>query len=76
MAAVRTGWRRGPAGRGDHTLSSLAAADGAAGWCAAIGMGSNLVAGYLPRAGAEEVFATGDEIAGGSLMPAGRARRT
>lgn len=58
------------------TLSSLAAAEGAAGWCAAIGMASNLVAGYLPRSGAEEVFATGDEIAGGSLMPAGRARRT
>ncbi|MGZ4566627.1 MAG: acyl-CoA dehydrogenase family protein [Blastococcus sp.] len=58
------------------TLSTLAAADSAAGWCAGIGMASNLVAGYLPRNGAEEVFATGDEIAGGSLMPAGRARRT
>ena len=58
------------------TLSTLAAADSAAGWCAGIGMASNLVAGYLPRKGAEEVFATGDEIAGGSLMPAGRARRT
>lgn len=58
------------------TLSTLAAADSAAGWCAGIGMASNLVAGYLPREGAEEVFATGDEIAGGSLMPAGHARRT
>jgi indole-3-acetate monooxygenase len=58
------------------TLSALATADSAAGWCAGIGMASNLVAGYLPRSGAEEVFATGDEIAGGSLMPAGRARRT
>ena len=58
------------------TLSALAAGDSAAGWCAGIGMASNLVAGYLPRDGAEEVFATGNEIAGGSLMPAGRARRT
>lgn len=56
------------------TLSALAAADSSVGWCAGIGLASNLVGGYLPRAGAEEVFAGGDEICGGSLMPAGRAR--
>ena len=34
------------------TVSTLAAADSAAGWCAGIGMASNLVACYLPRSGA------------------------
>lgn len=57
------------------TLSELAAIDSSVGWCAGIGMASNLVGGYLPRDGAAEVFAGGDEICAGSLMPAGRGHR-
>lgn len=56
-------------------LEALAAADASVGWCAAIGVGSNLVAGYLPRRGAEELYPTGTEVAGGSLAPGGRAAR-
>ena len=56
-------------------IQALAAADASVGWCAAIGIGSNLVAGYLPRRGAEEIFPTGSEVAGGSLAPGGRAIR-
>jgi alkylation response protein AidB-like acyl-CoA dehydrogenase len=56
-------------------VRSLAAADASVGWCAAIGLASNLVAGYLPRAGAEEAYVAGTEVAGGSLMPGGRAVR-
>ena len=57
-------------------LTALAEADASVGWCAAIGLASNLISGYLPRDGAEEVYATGREIVGGSLMPTGRATRT
>jgi alkylation response protein AidB-like acyl-CoA dehydrogenase len=56
-------------------LQALAAADASVGWCAAIGLGSNLIGGYLPRRGAEDVYPTGTEVAGGSLMPGGRATR-
>src|SRR5690349_17444307 len=38
-------------------MEKIAAADGSAGWCAAIGAGSNVFAGYLPRSGAGTVFA-------------------
>ena len=33
-------------------MERIAAADGSTGWCAAIGAGSNVFAGYLPAAGA------------------------
>jgi alkylation response protein AidB-like acyl-CoA dehydrogenase len=56
-------------------LQTLAAADASVGWCAAIGVGSNLIGGYLPRRGAEELYPTGSEVAGGSLAPGGRAVR-
>ena len=56
-------------------IQALSAADGSVGWCAAIGLGSNLIGGYLPEHGAREVYATGHEVAAGSLMPAGTATR-
>src|SRR5262249_32373833 len=43
-----------------RAVEAIAAADGSAGWCAAIGAGSNLFAGYLPEDGAREVFAEPD----------------
>jgi alkylation response protein AidB-like acyl-CoA dehydrogenase len=38
-------------------IERLSAADASTGWCAAIGAGSNVFAGYLPREEAAEVFA-------------------
>jgi alkylation response protein AidB-like acyl-CoA dehydrogenase len=42
-------------------VEQLAAADGSTAWAAAIGLGTNHFAGYLPLAGAAEVFADPDQ---------------
>src|SRR4051794_20648739 len=47
-------------------VEQIAAADGSTAWCTAIGFGSNLFAGYLPKNGAAEVFA--DRDAGNASM--------
>jgi alkylation response protein AidB-like acyl-CoA dehydrogenase len=49
----------------------LAAADGSTAWCAVIGTGSNLFAGYLPPDGARRVFADRDQGSATMLAPAG-----
>ncbi len=49
----------------------LSEADAATGWCAMIGIGTATAAAVLPRAGAEEIWATGDEVCGGALAPTG-----
>ncbi|MGI9079750.1 MAG: acyl-CoA dehydrogenase family protein [Acidimicrobiales bacterium] len=51
----------------------LAAADGSTGWCAAVAVGTNALAGYLPEAGAREIFSSPSVITGGSFNPTGRA---
>jgi len=51
---------------------SIAAVDGSTAWCAVIGAGSNLFAGYLPRAGAEVVFADPDQPSATMFAPEGR----
>jgi alkylation response protein AidB-like acyl-CoA dehydrogenase len=56
-------------------LELLAEADAATGWCAAIGMASNCIASYLPQSVARELYATGAEITGGSVMMGGQAKR-
>jgi len=43
-----------------EVVEQLAAADGSTAWAAAIGFGTNHFAGYLPPAGAAEVFADPD----------------
>ena len=43
-------------------MERIAAVDGSAGWCAAIGAGSNLFAGYMPATGAGTVFADPDQL--------------
>jgi alkylation response protein AidB-like acyl-CoA dehydrogenase len=53
-------------------MERIAAADGSAGWCAAIGAGSNVFAGYLPKAGAQEVFADPDQGNATMFAPVGR----
>jgi alkylation response protein AidB-like acyl-CoA dehydrogenase len=53
------------------TVDSIAAADGSAGWCAAIGATSGLVAGYLPTVAATELFGDADSIGAGAFAPRG-----
>ena len=53
-------------------MERIAAADGSAGWCAAIGAGSNVFAGYLPKAGAAAVFADPDQGNATMFAPVGR----
>ncbi len=54
-------------------IAALAAADGSTGWCAAVTVGTNALAAYLPEDGAREIFSSPSTITGGSFNPAGRA---
>ena len=53
-------------------MERIAAVDGSAGWCAAIGAGSNLFAGYMPATGAATVFADPDRCNATMFAPVGR----
>ncbi len=58
-----------------EAVERLAAADGAAGWCAAIGATAGLAAAYLPESEALRLFATPDGpplIAAGVFAPRGK----
>jgi alkylation response protein AidB-like acyl-CoA dehydrogenase len=57
------------------TVADLARGDGAAGWCAAIGATSGLLAAYLPQDSAREIYADPRAISGGVFAPRGRATR-
>ena len=63
-----------PAGEVVDLIARLSEADAAVGWCAMIGIGTATAAAILPREGAEEMWATGDEVCGGSLAPTGMGR--
>jgi alkylation response protein AidB-like acyl-CoA dehydrogenase len=54
-------------------VATLAAADGSTGWCAAVAIGTNALAAFLPEAGAREIFASPSTLAGGSFNTSGRA---
>ena len=56
-------------------VERFAAMDGSVAWNFAIGGGSSLVAGFLPRDFAREVFAKPDACVAGGLAPAGTALR-
>jgi alkylation response protein AidB-like acyl-CoA dehydrogenase len=56
-----------------ETVEALARADGATGWCVAIGATSGLLAGYLPPDAARTIHATPTTITGGVFAPRGRA---
>lgn len=56
-----------------NLLETLAAADGSTGWCSATGLASNCAGAFLSEAGARALYPTGRELAGGALMPGGRA---
>lgn len=57
-----------------EAVEALAAGDGAAGWCAAIGATSGLLAAYLPEHAAREVYGASPRVVtGGAFAPKGRA---
>lgn len=57
-------------------IEEVARADGSAGWCVGIGLGSNYLAGIIPAASAHEVFRELDRPAAGPFAPGGRAEIT
>jgi alkylation response protein AidB-like acyl-CoA dehydrogenase len=56
-----------------RAIREASKADGSAGWCAMISGVYATFAGLLPRAGAEEVFASKPTIIAGALAPLGQA---
>ncbi len=58
-----------------RAIETVAAADGSTGWCAMIGVGNNLSAGYMNEAGAKEVFADPNAPSAGIAAAAGAAVR-
>ncbi len=56
-----------------HSIATLARADGAAGWCVAVGCTSGVVAAYLPEDHAREVYGPEARCWGGVFAPKGRA---
>lgn len=61
MLPAELGGLEAPVAETMDVIERIAAADGSTGWCAAIGAGSNVFAGYLPEAGARQVFADPDQ---------------
>ena len=55
------------------TLAAVSAADASTGWCLAIGMGVNHLAGYLPRDGAAALFRDVARPGCAVFAPTGRA---
>jgi alkylation response protein AidB-like acyl-CoA dehydrogenase len=53
-------------------MERIAAVDGSAGWCSAIGTGSNAFSGYMPATGAATVFADPDQGNATMFAPLGR----
>src|SRR5437870_2655608 len=64
------GWAASPR-RSVEVVEEIAAVDGSTGWCAAIGLGSNLFSGYLAKDAAAEVFADPDAANASMFAPAG-----
>jgi len=53
-------------------VEHIATADGSTGWCAAIGAGGNVFAGYVPQRAAAEIFADPDQASATMFAPVGR----
>jgi alkylation response protein AidB-like acyl-CoA dehydrogenase len=58
-----------------QAIETVATADGSTGWCAMIGTGTNVSAGYMSESGAREVFADPTAPTAGIAAPAGTAVR-
>lgn len=69
---VELGGDAGPPAEMAAVIERIAALDGSAGWCAAVGAGSNLFAGYVPRTGAAEIWQDVDAANASMFAPAGR----
>jgi alkylation response protein AidB-like acyl-CoA dehydrogenase len=54
-------------------IEALAQADGAIGWCACTAAINNRLAGFLPPAGANQIFVVDRATVAGALMPTGKA---
>jgi alkylation response protein AidB-like acyl-CoA dehydrogenase len=52
-------------------VERIASVDGSTAWCAVIGAGSNVFAGYMPESGARQVFADPDQGSATMLAPIG-----
>jgi hypothetical protein len=61
-------------GRLVEVVQEISRADGSAGWCVAIGIGSNYLAGILPEPTAKEVFRDVTRPGAGTFTPGGRAQ--
>jgi alkylation response protein AidB-like acyl-CoA dehydrogenase len=53
-------------------IEAVAQGDGAAGWCLMIGATTGAAGAYLPRAGAEAIYADAAGVTGGVVAPNGR----
>ena len=58
-----------------QATEAVSSADGSAGWCAMIGNGGNIAAGYMDERGAREVFADATKPTAGIAAPTGSAVR-
>lgn len=72
LPAELGGAEAGPAEVVD-AIAILSAGDGSTGWCAAVAVGTNVLAGFLPEAGAREIFSSPSTLTAGSFNPTGRA---
>jgi alkylation response protein AidB-like acyl-CoA dehydrogenase len=70
------GGRQAPVTEMVSAVETIAAVDGSAGWCAAIGAGGNVFAGYMPEDGAREVFADPDQGNATMFAPTGAVTAT
>ena len=61
-------------GRLVEVVEEVSRADGSAGWCMGIGIGSNYLAGIIPEQAAREVFRDVSRPGAGPFAPGGRAR--
>ena len=59
-----------------RAIEAVASADGSAGWCTMIGCSGNLASGYMPEAGAKEVFRDPTAPTAGIAAPTGAAIRS
>jgi alkylation response protein AidB-like acyl-CoA dehydrogenase len=58
-----------------RAIETVATADGSTGWCTMVGIGNNVVAGYMNESGGREVFADPTAPSAGIAAPAGAAVR-
>jgi len=57
-----------------HAIERIAAIDGSTGWCAAVGMGSNVFSGYVAPEAAAEVWPDPDQGNASAFGPTGEVR--